>query len=279
MDYFEVNITITPNNAEIAEIIIAELGEAGFESFVETETGIQAYISASLFNSIDLEIVLQSNRFSDSTITYAEKLIPAQNWNAVWESNFEPIHVLDQVFVRAPFHEADSKYRYEIVIEPKMSFGTGHHETTSLMMEQMLGFDFNKKLVLDMGCGTGILAILASKLGAIEIDAIDFDEWAYENSVENFQRNNCSHIQAKCGDVSAISNKLYDVILANINRNVLLADMKSYIKVLKSQGTILFSGFYMEDVSMIEAEANKFNLVLQKVNSKNNWAVCSFIKQ
>ena len=279
MDYFEVEITITPNLSEIAEIIIAELSEAGFESFVETETGVQAYIPARLYDGLDLNKILLSNRFDNSIITFSEKLIPAQNWNAVWESNFEPIYILNKILVRAPFHSITEKFQYEIVIEPKMSFGTGHHETTSLVMEQMLDLDFKQTTVLDMGCGTGILAILASKLGAKNIVAIDFDDWAYQNSEENFQRNDVEHILALCGDASIIPQQENDIILANINRNVLLADIGAYSKVLKQYGLLVLSGFYLEDVALIEQEANKHRLFIQNVNSKNNWAVCVLRKQ
>jgi ribosomal protein L11 methyltransferase len=279
MDYFEVEINIAPYSVEISEILVAELGELGFESFVDTETGIQAYIPARLFEKTMLSKVFAPLRFENTVFSFSEKLIPAQNWNALWESNFEPIYISNKILVRAPFHNITEKYDYEIVIEPKMSFGTGHHETTSLVMEQMLNIDFQQNTVLDMGCGTGILAILASMLGASDIVAIDFDDWAYQNTIENFQRNNCEHILALCGDALAIPSKKFDTILANINRNVLLNDISKYTSVLKSNGILVLSGFYIDDVHLIEKEANRNNLTLQKVNSKNNWAVCIFIKQ
>jgi ribosomal protein L11 methyltransferase len=278
MDYFELNIEITPYSETIAEILIAELSEIGFESFVDTSTGFQAYVAEKTFDEESLSAVLAKIIFEKYQIRLNKKLIPAQNWNAVWEHNFEPIFIQDKIAVVAPFHHISQQFEYQITIEPKMSFGTGHHETTSLMMEQMLLVDFTESTVLDMGCGTGILGILAAKMGAKDITAIDFDEWAYNNAIENFERNNCNSILTLLGDATIIPQKKYSIILANINRNVLLSDISNYAQVLDKNGLLLLSGFYSEDIPLIEQEANKSGLDLQIKNFKNNWSVCVFKK-
>ena len=278
MNYLEFEITLTPNSQQIAEILMAELAEAGFESFAETETGLLAYIPENLNHEENIKTIITKNRFENCAISFTIKLIPAQNWNAIWEINFEPIIIKNKILVRAPFHLSNPKIKYEIVIEPKMSFGTGHHETTSLMLEQMLEFDLTGKTVLDMGCGTGILAIFAAQKNAKDVTAIDFDERAYENSNENIIRNNCKEIEVLIGDSASIPNKNYDIILANINRNVLLNDIKIYSKNLQTDNILILSGFYSEDILGIETEANINNLFMQKFKLKNNWAVCIFKK-
>jgi len=279
MNYFEVEITINPYSSEISEIIVAELSEVGFESFVDIENGLQAYIQEKLFDNEILKVILEAEKYATYKIGFSIKNIPAQNWNALWESNFDPMFISDQIVVKAPFHNIHGSFKYEILIEPKMSFGTGHHETTSLVMELMLGMNFADKTVLDMGCGTGILAILASKMGASNITAIDFDEWAYNNSLENFERNQCKHIKAIMGTAEVIPYMQNEIILANINKNVLLNDIKEYSKVLKSNGLLILSGFYLDDVIDIEAEAKNNLLLFQNKKSKNNWAACIFKKQ
>ena len=279
MNYFEVEITINPYSSEISEIIVAELSEVGFESFVDIENGLQAYIQEKLFDNEILKAILEAEKYATYKIGFSIKNIPAQNWNALWESNFDPMFISDQIVVKAPFHNIHGSFKYEILIEPKMSFGTGHHETTSLVMELMLGMNFADKTVLDMGCGTGILAILASKMGASNITAIDFDEWAYNNSLENFERNQCKHIKAIMGTAEVIPYMQNEIILANINKNVLLNDIKEYSKVLKSNGLLILSGFYLDDVIDIEAEAKNNLLLFQNKKSKNNWAACIFKKQ
>lgn len=278
MNYIEIAIVLTPYSAEIAEILTAELAESGFESFSDTDNCLNAYVQVKEYKKNEVENILATNRFDGISISWDEKLIEAQNWNALWESNFEPITVKDQILVKAPFHSISDNYKHTITIEPKMSFGTGHHETTSLMMEQMLGMSFENKSVLDMGCGTGILAILAHQLGGTDITAIDFDEWAYENSIENFERNNCTTIKALLGDATVIPNQTFDIIIANINRNVLLADISVYTKYLKNGGYLLLSGFYTTDIEAIENEANLHSFIKLKVIEKNNWVSCLFIK-
>ena len=257
------------------EILIAELGYAGFESFVETEEGVTAYIQKEEWNTsiLDNIQILNSDEFE---ITYTFEDIAQTNWNAEWEKNFNQIVVDDVCTVRAPFHEKPNT-EYDIVIEPKMSFGTGHHETTHMMIQHILKNDFKNKSVLDMGCGTGVLAILAEKRGAKPIDAIDIDNWCYINSIENVERNNCSNITVYEGDASLLTGKKYDIIIANINRNILLKDMQTYASCLNKNGVLFLSGFYNNDIPIIEAECNKQMLILDEKLERNNWVSLKFL--
>jgi ribosomal protein L11 methyltransferase len=274
--YIEYNFTITPKEPA-TEILIAELGEVGFESFVENEHGVTAYIQKSEWNSSILEdiFVLNSDEFS---IEYNQNEVEQTNWNSEWEKNFTPIQVDDLVSIRAPFHE-NPHLKYDIVIEPKMSFGTGHHETTHMMIQHLLKLDLTNKKTLDMGSGTGILAIFAEMKGANPIDAIDIDNWCYENSLENIERNNCKNIAIFEGDASLLINKKYDVIIANINRNILLMDMKAYTDCLNEKGVLLLSGFYEEDIPIIDAEVSKYNLKLETFIQRNNWVALKYNKE
>lgn len=257
------------------EILIAELGYAGFESFVETENGVTAYIQKEEWNQhiLDDIQILKSDEF-EITFTYTE--IEQVNWNAEWEKSFHPIVVDDLCSVRAPFHEKPNT-QYDIIIEPKMSFGTGHHETTHMMLQQILNNDFTNKSVLDMGCGTGVLAILAEMKGAKPIDAIDIDNWCYLNSLENVERNNCKHISVFEGDASLLGKKHYDVIIANINRNILLNDIRAYSQVLNKNGILFLSGFYKDDIPIIETECNNFGLKRVGTLEQNQWVSLKFI--
>ena len=271
--YIEYNFTFSPKEP-ISEILIAELGNVGFESFVETENGVTAYIQKTDWNAEILAdvFVLNSDEFS---IEYNLNEVPQTNWNAEWEKNFEPIQVDDLVSIRAPFHE-NPNLKYDIVIEPKMSFGTGHHETTHMMVQHLLQLDLENKKVLDMGCGTGILAIFAEMKGAKPLDAIDIDNWCYENSVENVARNNCENISVYEGDATLLVDKKYDVIIANINRNILLMDMKVYTNCLQEGGILLLSGFYKQDIPVIDAEVIKYGLKLEKFIQRNNWVALKY---
>ena len=271
--YIEYNFTFSPKEP-ISEILIAELGNVGFESFVETENGVTAYIQKTDWNAEILAdvFVLNSDEFS---IEYNQNEVPQTNWNAEWEKNFEPIQVDDLVSIRAPFHE-NPNLKYDIVIEPKMSFGTGHHETTHMMVQHLLQLDLENKKVLDMGCGTGILAIFAEMKGAKLLDAIDIDNWCYENSVENVTRNNCKNISVYEGDATLLVDKKYDVIIANINRNILLTDMKVYTNCLQEGGVLLLSGFYEQDIPVIDAEVIKYGLKLEKFIQRNNWVALKY---
>ncbi len=258
------------------EILIAQLGVAGFESFVENEDGVTAYIQEGDWDSQMLENIqiLNSDEFK---ITFEEEIIEQTNWNSEWEKNFNPIQVDNKVSIRAPFHE-NPNLKYDIIIEPKMSFGTGHHETTHMMVQQLLRLDLKDKKALDMGCGTGILAIFAEMKGAKPIDAIDIDNWCYQNSVENVERNNCNHISVYEGDANLLNEKKYDLIIANINRNILLNDMSKYLNCLNEGGIILFSGFYKEDIEIIDKEVTKYGLVLDESLERNNWVSLKYIK-
>ena len=259
------------------EILIAELGELPFESFEETEDGVHAYIQEHLVyeNMLDEVYILKNDEFQ---IEYVTKALEQVNWNEEWEKNFDPIDVDGICYVRAPFHEPKSA-TYEIVIEPKMSFGTGHHETTYLMMKHLLNMDIQDQMVLDMGCGTALLAILASMRGAKHVDAIDIDNWCYLNSIENGERNNITNMSVYEGDASLLTESdKYDLIIANINRNILLNDMHVYEKALKSEGTILFSGFYTEDIPFIKEAAEKLGMRYESMLEKNNWVALKFIK-
>lgn len=273
--YIEYNFKTSPKEPT-TEILIAELGNVGFESFVENEDGVVAYIQKNNWNSsiLDEVFVLNSKEFS---IEYSQKEIAQTNWNAEWEKNFNPIEVQGLVSIRAPFHE-NINLKYDIVIEPKMSFGTGHHETTHMMVQHLIDLDLENKKALDMGCGTGILAIFAEMKGANPIDAIDIDNWCYQNSLENVERNNCKNISVFEGDSSLLINKKYDVIIANINRNILLMDIKTFTGCLNDTGVLLLSGFYEDDIPIIDAEVSKYNLKLEKVIEKNNWVALKYVK-
>lgn len=273
--YIEYVFEVSPKEPA-TEILIAELGEIGFESFVESEYGVTAYIQKNDWKENILEdvFILKSEAFS---INFKYNEIAQTNWNAEWEKNFNPIQVDDLVSIRAPFH-TNPNLKYDIVIEPKMSFGTGHHETTHMMVQHLLNLDLADKKVLDMGCGTGILAIFSEMKGAQPIDAIDIDAWCYENSIENVERNNCKNISVYEGDAALLDNKKYDVIIANINRNILLNDMKKFTKCLNEEGVLLLSGFYKEDIPVIDLEVSKYGLTLNKTIKRNNWVALQYQK-
>lgn len=277
MNYVELDCKIEKPD-EFSEIVIAHLAELGFESFEETPSGIKAYIKVSNFD----EEMLNELNFPGHQlykVEWTKKIIPHYNWNTVWESNFSPVTIKDQVYIRAEYHAKNSSYKYEIVIHPKMSFGTGHHSTTELMIETMLDLDFKNKTVLDMGCGTGILAIMAEKLGAKHIVAIDHDQVCLENGLENVERNRCSHINVLKGDVALIPKIKFDTVLANINRNIILDDVEKYAQTMHTKAVAIFSGFYEVDLRSITAEAFKHKLHLKNHHVKNNWCVAVFEKE
>jgi ribosomal protein L11 methyltransferase len=273
--YIAYEFSLSPRDPA-TEILIAELGDVGFESFVEHDNGVTAYIQKIEWNPniLDNLYVLGSNEF---IISFSYFEVIQTNWNKEWEKNFNPIQVDNLVSIRAPFHKNPS-LKFDIVIEPKMSFGTGHHETTHMMIQHLLALDLENKKVLDMGCGTGILAIFAEKKGAQPIDAIDIDNWCYQNSLENIQRNGCNHITVLEGDSSLLKQKKYDIIIANINRNILISDMKTYTECLNKNGILLLSGFYKEDVIIIENEVTKHGLSFENLLQKNNWVALKFMK-
>ena len=256
------------------EILIAELGYAGFESFVENDEGVTAYIQKEDWNAFILEDIhiLSSDEFE---ISFEFNEIEQTNWNEEWEKNFNPIVVDELVTVRAPFHDKP-KTKYDLIIEPKMSFGTGHHETTHMMIQHILKNDFTNKSVLDMGCGTGVLAILAEKVGAKTLEAIDIDNWCYLNSIENVERNTCKNISVFEGDVKLLKGKTYDIIIANINRNVLLQDIAQYAQCLNANGHLFLSGFYEKDLDIIISNCSDCNLVFEEKIVKNSWVAAKF---
>jgi ribosomal protein L11 methyltransferase len=272
--YIGYEFKVTPVQPGV-EILIAELGYAGFESFVETEEGVTAYIQKEAWHESILDDVqiLSSEEFK---IDFTFNDIEQTNWNEEWEKNFNPILVDNVCSVRAPFHEKPNT-PYDIIIEPKMSFGTGHHETTHMMIQHILKNDFTNKSVLDMGCGTGVLAILAEKKGANPIDAVDYDNWCYLNSLENVERNNCKHITVIEGDASVLTDKKYDVIIANINRNILLNDMGTYVSCLNKGGLLFLSGFYKDDMPVIQEACEKHMLKFEEKLERNHWVALKFL--
>ena len=277
MDYYEIIITAgsTPDTTLIYDLLAAELGEIGFESFVQTPKGLAAYIPTVNYQAEQLDKCLEQFPLEGVRFRYSSNLIKDRNWNEVWEQNyFQPVRIGKECLLRAPFHPAESGFRYEIIIHPKMAFGTGNHETTNLMLRTMLTLDLKGKLVLDMGCGTAVLAILAAQKGAGRVVAIDMDEWAYHNALENCRLNNVSHVQVVLGGAEQLpAIGLFDYIFANINRNILLHDIPVYCRALKTEGRIFLSGFYKEDIPVMEAKCKQNGLVVLSFNEQNNWVV------
>lgn len=272
--YLAYHFSVEPKELG-SEILIAELGEKPFESFMETENGFSAFIQKDLCtkNILDDIYLLHSPEF---IISHTIEEIEQINWNEEWEKNFEPIDVGGKCHVRAPFHPKTNA-EFDIVIEPKMSFGTGHHETTHMMIQHLLETDVANMKTLDMGCGTAILAILAEMKGAKPIDAIDIDNWCYLNSIENAERNNCHEISVYEGDASLLKNKKYDLIIANINRNILLNDMHHYVDCLNKNGILLLSGFYNEDIPFIDESCTEKGLTFVKKFERNNWVSLKYV--
>jgi ribosomal protein L11 methyltransferase len=269
MDYLAYHFIVDPPQPG-SEILAAMISEYPFESFDYSETGFTAYIKETDADNLNFDEL----QFPDFTFSYTIEKIAGTNWNEEWEKNFEPVVVGDLLCIRAPFHEKNTKVKHEIVIMPKMSFGTGHHQTTRLMCQQMFNTDLKGKRVLDMGCGTGVLAILAKILGAAGVLAIDIDEWSVENSQENCTVNGFPDIVVKKGDVDFLSDeKEFDIILANINKNVLKSHIPHYSKKLKPGGKLFLSGFFTTDVEELQTEATKSGLKFLFVASENEWAV------
>ena len=273
MNYIEYDFTVSPTEMG-AEILMAELAEVGFDSFVDTPTGIKAYIPKDSWNEQILQDIYLLNN-PEFTVSYQITEIEQVNWNEEWEKNFPPIVVEDLCTVRANFHPVPNT-RYDIVITPKMSFGTGHHETTYMMLQQLLPLSLEGTKVLDMGCGTGILAIMAALRGARDITAIDIDPWCVENATENVQQNNCFFITIKEGDVSLIVGEQYNLILANINRNILLSDIPAYTEALFPEGLLLVSGFYVEDLPAIKEKCQEEGLTYLSHIERNRWVSAKF---
>lgn len=278
MEYLELKVSLIPQEPW-GEILVAQLAEIGFESFMEFEEGILAYGQT---NVVSLEQAIAESFLSDenSEVSFKvdSKVIPHENWNAVWESDFDPVFVEDYLTILAPFHDPKLAKGLTVIVQPQMSFGTGHHQTTWMMSKALFEFDSIPANVLDMGTGTGVLAIIAEKLGAKNILAIDIEDWSVENTIENAVRNKCKLIEAVCGDVDLINGKSFEMILANINKNILKAHMKSYSNALTENGTLMLSGFFDSDVDEIVKHAEQFRLQKKHVLNKDNWAAVQLIK-
>ena len=285
MDYIAVHITIEPFSEEWSEIVVAEIADLGYDSFDVQEPVLNAYIPRDNFSEPDLRTVLSGFASAPFALSHTVELIREQNWNAVWESDFDPVTIGGEVTLKAPYHKDLPKTRYNIVINPQMSFGSGHHQTTCMMVETLLELRDRRMLrgksLLDMGCGTGVLAIVASKLGAaVPVHAIDIDPTCVRSSCDNARRNRVAHkIVIKCGDASLIQAGRYDIVLANINRNILLNDMSTYVRSLRPGGMLAISGFYLEDIPMLEAEAVRLGMEKRSVREKEGWAAVTFARK
>lgn len=279
MDYIELAVHINNLRGFEHDLIAYELGNLGFDSFEYNEDGIKAYCAASLFDEKMIEI-WKNELPDDIQIEYAFKLIKEQNWNEVWEKNyFSPIVIGGECVIHSSFHHDIPKVHYDILIDPKMSFGTGHHETTILMISSLLKIDMADKSLLDMGCGTGILAILAAMKGASPVTAIDIDEWAFKNTSENRRLNGFPNIQVEQGGAELLQGRKFDLILANINRNILLEDIKYYAACLNKGNLLLMSGFYDTDKPMIDEEAEKQGLKFIRFEENNHWVATLYQKK
>lgn len=277
MQYTRVTFQCHPSDEAIKDVLAALLADIGFDAFMNTPEGVEAYIPTGLFSVQKTNEVLAAFPM-EATIHYTSETMEDKNWNEEWEKNyFKPIVIGNELRVYSSFHAPEGEFRYGIVIDPKMSFGTGHHETTRLMLEELLTMDIADKKVLDMGCGTAVLAILASMRGASGVTAIDIDEWAYQNALENVQLNQVQNIHVKQGGAEQLhEEKTYDLILANINRNVLLDDMPLYTRVLNPGGCLIISGFFEEDIPLLKSAAEELGLSFQHSTQKKKWAAVSF---
>ena len=277
MEYAEVKLKIEPA-IPFAEIIMAELGDVGYDSFVETDEGLLAYIPANQYDETVLKQSLAS--VEGCSKSFSCSVIPDQDWNATWENSHQPVMVDNFCWIYAPFHQKNSQVEYNILIEPKMSFGTAHHPTTYLMIKLLRNENLEGKNVLDMGSGTGVLSIFAEMRGAARVEAIDNDEWAYANATENIAKNHCKNITPFLGDVALLTpDKCFDVVVANINRNILLRDMSHYVSVLAEHGTVLLSGFYEHDIPVIRSKAEELGLSLETYLSREDWVAVKFVKK
>lgn len=271
MNYIEVSIEIPEQKEYLKEVLIAFLAEQSFESFTEQNSTLCAYVPHDKFDANETELLMKAYELS---FTYKE--IEQQNWNKEWEENYDPIIIKDKLSIVAPFHNESFDTEHTIIIEPKMSFGTGHHATTEMMCELISEYDYDESTVLDMGCGTGVLAIYASILGAETLDAIDIDEWAYENTIENAQRNGITNIQAFRGDVKTIPDRKYDFVFANINLNILKKDISQYAKVMTKGSILMLSGFFASEINQVDEVCNNNGLLFVKSITKDSWIAVVF---
>ena len=281
MKYFEVTFSVNPCNETATDILSALTAEIGFESFVECEGGMQAYIQQSLFDEEALKNIIADFPIPNTEITYTITEPEDKDWNEEWEKNFfQPIVIEDRCVIHSTFHKDYPKAEYDIVINPQMAFGTGHHETTSSILGELLDADLKGKSVLDMGCGTSILAILASMRGADPVTAIDIDDWCVNNSRDNIALNNINNITVELGDASLLEGrKPFDVIIANINRNILLNDMAAYTACMHNGSEIYMSGFYVQDIDAIRSKGESLGLRFVHYREKNNWAAVKLIME
>ena len=276
MNYTKIIFNLSPDSEENREILVAVLADLAFESFDETQEQVLGYVPGETFNFDEMNEIVAALPFS---VHIENEMIPDQNWNEVWEKNyFKPLLIGGRFLVRAPFHTEFESAEFELVIEPKMAFGTGNHETTTLVAEQILNMDLTGKTVLDMGCGTGILGMLASLKGAKSVMAIDIDTWAFESAVENARLNNILNLEARLGDASLLGNESYEIIFANIHKNVIINDLPVYENVLNSGGKLYLSGFYTHDMPDVKKKAESLGLLETGFHEKNNWVVYSFRK-
>lgn len=281
MRYFEITFITTPCTETVNDVLSAVLGEIGFESFVEHENGIKGYAQQNLFDENTLKDILRDFPLPDANIQYEVQLMEDKNWNEEWEKNFfQPIVIGNRCVIHSTFHKDIPQAEYDIVINPQMAFGTGHHQTTSLILSELLDADLKGKSLLDMGCGTSILAILAAMRGAAPITAIDIDDWCVENSKDNIKLNEVDNITVELGNADLLKGrKPFDIIIANINRNILLADMKAYAEVMHPGSEIYMSGFYVQDIPYLQEEAVKHQLKFQYHKEKDNWAAVKFVME
>ena len=279
MKYFEVTFTTTPCNETVNDVVSALSGEIGFESFVEWENGVKAYVQQALFDEEALKEMVEYFPLPETQITYEVTEAEDKDWNEEWEKNFfQPIVIGDRCCIHSTFHKDTPKTEYEILINPQMAFGTGHHETTSSIICELLDADLKDKSVLDMGCGTSILAILASMRGANPVTAIDIDDWCVNNSRDNIELNNIHNIKVELGDAALLEGReAFDVIIANINRNILLADMDRYAACMHKGSELFMSGFYVQDIPAIREKAESLKMEFVHHREKNNWAAVKFV--
>lgn len=276
MGFIEISISC---QQDYQEILMAEISQLSYDSIIETDEGFNAYVTTELFDQTALDALL--DRYKVAEIKYTKEYVAKKNWNAAWEENYDPIVINDECIVRATFHKVDLPYKYDIIVTPKMSFGTGHHETTSQVLTLQMDLDHQSKRVMDAGCGTGVLSIMAEKRGASQIDSFDIDEWCVENSTENYQLNNCEKCTIQKGSITEVklSETPYDIVIANINKNILLLEMDQYASFLADNGDLLLSGFYAHDLEDIKASCQDNGLTYHNHITKNNWVAAHFVKE
>jgi ribosomal protein L11 methyltransferase len=281
MKYIEVTFKTHPCTETVNDVVSALAGEIGFESFVECEGGVLAYIQQPLYDEEAVSRLVAEFPLPDTQVTFSAQEAEDKDWNEEWEKNFfQPIVIEDRCCIHSTFHHDTPKTEYEILINPQMAFGTGHHETTSSIIAELLEADLQGKSVLDMGCGTSILAILASMRGARRVTAIDIDDWCVNNSRDNIALNHCDNITVELGDASILAGREpFDVVIANINRNILLADMPAYAAVMHSGSQLFMSGFYVEDIPAIQQKAESLGFRFEHHREKNRWAALKFVKE